>query len=239
MKRWLMWLILALFLLSAIAVFKIMANYKTEITAGYCAKVKKDCSFRVGPSDSMPNIFYLYKNEKVGVIYEKGDWLYIQFDKYIGFAKKENFVRLDEKFGIHPSLLPRFYFKESDDLAITGIFIFLNDQQIFCFNKDNKLIASGYCVTGKSYTPTLTGDWHIYEKRSPEYLIGADYCVPVSFWMPFCRGQGLHDAYWRTFLGPWEDHNNYGSHGCVNLPYFLAEFIYSHSNIGTKVIVMQ
>lgn len=238
MKKWPLWtLLVVVFLAPAFLLAEHLTAPKTM--AGYYAKIIKDCSFRVGPSDSMPNIFSLYKNEKAGVIYEKAGWLYIQFNKYIGFAKKENFVWLDERFNIHPSLSLRFYFKEGDDITIVKIIIFLSNQQIFGFNKDDKLIVSGYCVTGKYYTPTKIGHWRVYEKRSPEYLIGADYRVPVAFWMPFCRGQGLHDAYWRTFLGTWENHDTYGSHGCVNLPYFLAEFLYGHSQIGAEIIVRE
>lgn len=45
--------------------------------------------------------------------------------------------------------------------------------------------------------------------------------------------EALHGAYW---------HNNFGnpmSHGCVNLPLDVAEFLYSWAPLGTPVIVTE
>ncbi|MBR2560571.1 MAG: L,D-transpeptidase family protein [Eubacterium sp.] len=52
------------------------------------------------------------------------------------------------------------------------------------------------------------------------------YQTKVSFWMPFTyEGHGLHDASWRGWFGGdtyiWD-----GSHGCINLPYDAAAFIF-------------
>ena len=54
--------------------------------------------------------------------------------------------------------------------------------------------------------------------------------------MPFNGGEGLHDANWRWEFGG-EIYQWSGSHGCVNLPYYLAEVIYNNMDIGTPVIV--
>jgi lipoprotein-anchoring transpeptidase ErfK/SrfK len=85
---------------------------------------------------------------------------------------------------------------------------------------------------------TVTGMFAIYYKTTNTHLnghpYGYDYDVPVTFWMPFYKGYGLHDASWRSsFGGP--DYYYGGSHGCVNLPYATAAFIYGWSVVGTPV----
>lgn len=54
--------------------------------------------------------------------------------------------------------------------------------------------------------------------------------------MPFDGGIGLHDATWRNKFGG-NIYINKGSHGCVNLPYQTAEYIYENVKVGTKVLV--
>ena len=53
--------------------------------------------------------------------------------------------------------------------------------------------------------------------------------------MPFNGNIGLHDATWRSKFGS----NLYkanGSHGCVNLPFYIAQKIYENVDKGTAVI---
>ena len=67
-------------------------------------------------------------------------------------------------------------------------------------------------------------------------LRGADYETPVAFWMPFNGNIGMHDATWRkTFGGSIYKMN--GSHGCINLPYSVAEKIYNTIDQGYAVLV--
>ena len=47
---------------------------------------------------------------------------------------------------------------------------------------------------------------------------------------------GLHDATWRgSFGGSIYKYN--GSHGCINLPYWVAQTIYDKAPVGTRVYV--
>ena len=59
----------------------------------------------------------------------------------------------------------------------------------------------------------------------------------VHYWMRFNnpKAQGLHDASWRWNFGG-DIYKTNGSHGCVNLPYSLAESIYNNISVGTPVI---
>ena len=72
-------------------------------------------------------------------------------------------------------------------------------------------------------------------KQSPAVLKGADYQTPVSFWMPFNRGIGLHDATWQPSFGGDACYTR-GSHGCINLPYDKAKILYEKIGKGFPVI---
>jgi lipoprotein-anchoring transpeptidase ErfK/SrfK len=88
---------------------------------------------------------------------------------------------------------------------------------------------------------TATGLFAIYSKQTNTYLngrpYGYDYNVFVTYWMPFYKGYGLHDASWRNGRFGGSDYYYGGSHGCVNLPYGTAAFLYAWSDIGTPVWV--
>lgn len=110
-------------------------------------------------------------------------------------------------------------------------------------------------TTGGPELPTDHGVFHIYEKVSPftfqsPWPPGSPFYyppTPVTYWMPFDGGEGLHDAWWRSNFGPGSnlaptnlgDGNVIlGTHGCVNLPADAASFIWNWSDIGTTVIVV-
>ena len=57
-----------------------------------------------------------------------------------------------------------------------------------------------------------------------------EYESPVSYWMPFNKGIGLHDASWRSTFGR-DIYINSGSHGCINLPTGFAGSLYSQIDV--------
>jgi hypothetical protein len=63
-----------------------------------------------------------------------------------------------------------------------------------------------------------------------------DYIVPVTFWMPFDGGEGLHDVSTRSAWGG-DVYTYSGSHGCVNLPYSAAGELWDNTEVGTVVVV--
>lgn len=83
---------------------------------------------------------------------------------------------------------------------------------------------------------TSTGVYSLKYKERNATLKGEDYATPVSFWMPFNDGQGMHDATWRSSFGG-SIYMGSGSHGCVNLPYSAAASIYENISSGDPVIV--
>ena len=56
--------------------------------------------------------------------------------------------------------------------------------------------------------------------------------------MPFNNNIGMHDAGWRSEFGG-EIYLTNGSHGCVNVPYDVAEELYYRVEIGTPVYVVE
>ncbi len=100
-------------------------------------------------------------------------------------------------------------------------------------------------VTGKNSTITPPGVYTILEKLSPTVLVGnidpvtkqPEYRSPVSFWMRVTwSGIGFHDATWQPAFGGdvylWN-----GSHGCINMPYYSAQELYSMIEVGVPVVI--
>ena len=67
-------------------------------------------------------------------------------------------------------------------------------------------------------------------------LRGPGYASPVSYWMPFNGGVGLHDATWRGSFGGTIYKTN-GSHGCVNIPLKAAKVVYENLTYTMPIIV--
>lgn len=152
-----------------------------------------------------------------------------------------------------------------NDIGDTYIECNLSEQKVVAY-KDGKKIAEGDCVSGCEAlgNGTCLGLYKIQSKLSPTVLRGPqravtktvtkknkkgkkvkvketkmeyEYESPVTFWMQFNGGYGLHDAAgWRSAYGGSIYYYD-GSHGCVNLPYDLAEKLYKNFDIGDPVVV--
>lgn len=114
--------------------------------------------------------------------------------------------------------------------------ISISDQCIYLLD-NNSVIKYAGCVTGNYGTrDTPCGTFYISSKSQGACLTGADYSCYVDYWMAFNGGIGIHDASWRSDFGG-DIYIGNGSHGCVNVPYDMAETIYSLCDVGTTVIV--
>ena len=129
--------------------------------------------------------------------------------------------------------------KTSDAEELNGTFVIvdISDQTAYLY-EDNELVISTPVVTGKNSTPTTKGLHEVWCMEKDRYLTGADFKVHVDVVAFFHNGEGLHDANWRSAFGG-NLYKNSGSHGCVNMPNSAAKTIYSHLNIGDKVLVKQ
>ena len=115
-----------------------------------------------------------------------------------------------------------------NDYGNTYVEINLTAQHLY-FYANGKLL-----VESKGWS-TPAGAYSITYKQRNATLKGQGYATPVSYWMPFNGGIGLHDANWRKTFGG-TIYKNGGSHGCVNLPPAVAKTIYENISAGDPVL---
>lgn len=111
-------------------------------------------------------------------------------------------------------------------------------QQHMWLYKGGKLLVETDVVTGNDdgYHNTPKGCFSIYQRARNTTLYGPGYASPVSYWMAFSGGCGIHDASWRSSYGG-NIYKGNGSHGCVNTPYSKVQKIYNNTSYGTPVVV--
>ena len=107
--------------------------------------------------------------------------------------------------------------------------------------KNGNVVFTSSMVSGGPGHRTRTGIFKINAKQRNATLKGrnddgTDYESPVSYWMPFDGGNGLHDAPWRGAFGG-GIYLSGGSHGCVNMPPAMAAQLYNMIPVGTIVYV--
>lgn len=126
-----------------------------------------------------------------------------------------------------------------DDIGDTYVEVNLTAQHLF-FYKKGKLILETDFVSGnvaKGYA-TPPGTYPIQYKQRNATLTGEDYSTPVDYWMPFNRGIGFHDAWWRKEFGK-EIYKTNGSHGCINMPPKAAKTMFENIQRGVAVVVYE
>ena len=89
-------------------------------------------------------------------------------------------------------------------------------------------------ATGKKKSPTYCGVFAVREKKQNVYW--KEFKVKVKYWMPFNRGEGMHDASWRKKFGG-KIYLKNGSHGCVNIKPSVMPKIYKNIKVGSIVLV--
>jgi lipoprotein-anchoring transpeptidase ErfK/SrfK len=121
-----------------------------------------------------------------------------------------------------------------------------------------KLIRWAYVTTGKPTTPTDVGVFHVFSKQSPvTFLPISNNPSSPEFGFPSKVQYGLeyedggffiHDVWWRTVFGPGTNVDHWdvgraepspGSHGCVNTPLPVVQFLFFWAPIGTPVVVFE
>lgn len=117
----------------------------------------------------------------------------------------------------------------------------------------DQVVLSTLVTTGNPALPTPTGRFTVYARFSPYTFVspwpaGSKFWYPtshVSFALEFARGYFIHDAPWRSAFGPGTNsvigtpgQNYTGTHGCVNVPYAAARFLYYWAPLGTRVHIV-
>lgn len=123
------------------------------------------------------------------------------------------------------------------DVGGTYVEVSIGAQHMWYY-KDGNIVLETDFVSGDPTrgNATPTGVYKLKYKDKNVVLKGSDYETPVSFWMPFNGGVGLHDATWRGAFGG-KIYRGSGSHGCVNLPYGVAKKLYEGISPGDPVVV--
>lgn len=107
-------------------------------------------------------------------------------------------------------------------------------QYLWAYQGD-QVLWQGYVSTGTAKFATPPGSYHVLSKlesQTMEGVLGGEYYnvpdVPdVLYFTDY--GHAIHGTYW---------HNNFGtpmSHGCVNLPMDVADWMYQWSQVGMRV----
>lgn len=122
------------------------------------------------------------------------------------------------------------------DYGDTYVEINLTAQHLLLYIEGEMVLESDF-VSGSAARgyDTPAGIYGITYKQRNATLSGQGYRTPVSYWMPFNNNIGMHDASWRSSFGG-NIYKTNGSHGCINLPYSVAEEIYGYVEKGTPVI---
>ena len=132
-----------------------------------------------------------------------------------------------------------------DDIGNTYIEIDLTNQHMWYYKKGKKKyecdIVSGQ-TTSMART-TLEGVYKLWSKETNKRMKdrnadGEEWDTTCNYWnnVSLC-GIGMHDSTWRggAFGGTIYQWN--GSHGCINMPYEGAEYVYENVPLGTPVVM--
>lgn len=111
------------------------------------------------------------------------------------------------------------------------IVVVLSTQMTYAY-EDGELKYSALVSTGLPATPTVQGDYKIWNKTRSQTMSGPGYYLENVEWvMYFYQGYGFHGTWW---------HDNFGqpmSHGCVNMTNEDAKWLYEFASLETPVHV--
>lgn len=153
---------------------------------------------------------------------------------------EEEIAYLKECFNKHEDVENRtpIFTIEYGEIGNTYLEISIEKQHLWYY-KDGVVTVECDVITGlpdgKRNTPT--GVYYISERIPGKFLVGDTYRTWVNFWMRLTNsGVGLHDAVWQHAFGG-DLYYSKGSHGCINLAYDFAEYLYNVSYVGMPVII--
>ena len=126
-----------------------------------------------------------------------------------------------------------------NDYGNSYVEVNLTAQHLYLYKNGSLVIDSDFVSGNPSKgNATHTGVFGVTYTERDATLKGQNYATPVSFWMPFNGNEGMHDATWRSSFGG-SIYKRNGSHGCVNLPYSVAQTIFENVSAGFPVFVYE
>ena len=134
---------------------------------------------------------------------------------------------------------------KDDDIGDTYIEIDLTDQHLWYYEKGKKKLDT-YIVSGQTTSKartTLPGVYKLWSKETNKRMKdtnadGDEWDTKCNFWnnVSLC-GIGLHDSTWRGGYFGGEIYKYNGSHGCINMSYDDAKYVYDNVPYGTPVVM--
>ena len=178
-------------------------------------------------------IFKTTTRKNVEVIGGNYGW---KIDKSKEFDELLKNIKGGEIIEREPLYIQRALGNRKNDIGNTYVEINLTNQYLW-FYKNGEVLTQGDIVTGNVSRGNATpqGTYILNYKQKNATLKGAGYSSDVKYWMPFNCNIGIHDAKWRGSFGG-KIYKTDGSHGCVNVPEYLAKKIYENIEPGTPII---
>ena len=181
-----------------------------------------------------PKLFKTTSGEEVEV--EGGDYGW-KIDRYTEKEKLKEELANNATVTREPVYSTREWSTENNGFGHTYIEVDLTKQHMYVYSEGRLLLDSEIVsgrMTRRRWTPpgvfTLTYKQRNKVLRGPLQPDGSyEWESPVSYWMPFNRNIGFHDANWQSAFGG-ERYLTRGSHGCINMPYKKAEALYDIIN---------
>ena len=166
----------------------------------------------------------------------KGGNYGFRIDKDKEYTELINAIESGQSIVKEPVYIQKAKNRGGNDIGKTYVEVNITRQQLW-FYKDGELVTRGSVVTGNVERgwKTPNGTYVLNYKQKDAVLRGDNYASKVKYWMPFNGNIGLHDASWRGAFGG-NVYKNDGTHGCVNLPSYLAKKIFDNIEEGTPII---
>ncbi|MGH4121402.1 MAG: L,D-transpeptidase family protein [Clostridium sp.] len=145
-------------------------------------------------------------------------------------------IKLGNVLEKEPIYAQKALYRVENEIGNTYVEVNITRQRLW-FYKNGKLITQGSIVTGNPNRgrSTVLGTYMLNYKQKGATLTGPGYEAPVTYWMPFFGNMGIHDASWQYSFGG-EIYKTRGSHGCINVPIYLAKTIFDNIEEGTPII---
>ena len=198
---------------------------------------------RSGPSTQFERVGFLEPGAEVPIVGQAQGWWQIEHSGQRAWVSGEVVRAFDvaavplveappsptpQPAPVEPTPLPLPDWAEQEGRWID---VDLSEQRLTAY-EGTQLVKSYLVSTGLPATPTPVGQYRIWIKLRYDDMAGVDYYIEnVPYVMYFYEGYGFHGVTW---------HANFGypmSHGCVNQPNDMAEWLFHFAEVGTLVNV--
>jgi hypothetical protein len=167
-----------------------------------------------------------------------GATLAVRYDISMAPSPQANVPIYDEALFVPPIPVPDWGAAPPAPSGGRSVVVSLSQQALWAY-EDGAVIRSTYVSTGTEKFRTPPGYFTVNTKvpeQDMEGVIGGEYYnvpkVPNVLYFTN-RGHAIHGTYW---------HENFGvpmSHGCINLPMDVAEWMYAWARVGMAVVIVE